>query len=154
MKIPIVSIVVFLSLACQAATNIYSWTDKNGVKHFSNDPPPKDEQVTNLIVMKVSEDEPDSAAVRSAAPANTSPKADTTNKKVEIYIDPASEYCIQAMSFFDQNKIPYIKHDLTSSQEEVKKFENLNGRDVPLIFINEERMDGWNEQQVRQLLNK
>jgi glutaredoxin len=144
--------VVMCFFAFQAVADIYSWTDKNGVKHFSNDPPPKDEEITDLIVMKESKEETSSQKTTKQSQEETSKEAASTNKKVEMYVDPSSEYCIQAMAFFDLNKIPYTKHDLTASDEEAKRFEALNGKGVPLIFIDDQRMDGWNEEQARQLL--
>jgi glutaredoxin len=139
-------------LAFRAFADIYSWTDRNGVKHFSDDPPPKDEGVTNVIRMKESKDESPSESSKNETQADTTKGAASTNKKVEIYVDSSAEYCIQAMAFFDQNKIPYVKHDITASDDERKRFENLNGTGVPLIFIGEDRIDGWNEEKARQLL--
>ena len=36
------AIVLILMTASQLEANVYSWTDSNGVKHFSNSPPPSD----------------------------------------------------------------------------------------------------------------
>jgi len=40
----ITAVIVFIiMIASPLEANIYSWTDSNGVKHFSNSPPPSDE---------------------------------------------------------------------------------------------------------------
>ena len=37
------AIVFIFTFTSQPEANVYSWTDSNGVKHFSNSPPPADE---------------------------------------------------------------------------------------------------------------
>ena len=37
------TLVLIFMTATQLEANVYSWTDSNGVKHFSNSPPPSDE---------------------------------------------------------------------------------------------------------------
>jgi glutaredoxin len=140
-------------LAVQAFADIYSWTDKNGVKHFSNDPPPAGEAVTDVIVMKES-------AVEEQEPEKTEPQSEPSQEnpqnkgehKVYIYVEPESEGCDQALAFFNQNKIPYTKFDITASEDEQQRFKNVQGTSVPLIFIDQQRMDGWNEQVARDYL--
>jgi hypothetical protein len=140
-------------LAVQALADIYSWTDRNGVKHFSNDPPPAGEAVTNVIVMK---ETPEEAAPSDTAQSNTEEPADNqavdADREVYIYIDPESQNCREAIAFFDQNKIPYTKIDVTASEEGQQRFRNVKGTEVPLIFIGERRMDGWNETEARKYL--
>ena len=139
-------------LTAAASADIYSWTDKNGVKHFSDEPPPEGEPVTDVIVMKESREESESEADAKGEKNQDSKKAKQTNKKVEIYIDPSVDYCQKAMAWFDENKVPYTKHDITASDDELKRFEALNGVGTPLIFVGDQRMDGWNEARVKELL--
>ena len=128
--------------AVNVLADLYSWTDKNGVKHFSNDPPPKDEPITDLVVLKASRvveetAEPEAPKASESKPDTSASKA---TKKVVLYVDPRSEYCDQAMAFFDGNGIPYTKYDVTT-EDGNRRFESLNCKGVPLIFIGEERMD-------------
>lgn len=53
------------ALACQGlhATEIYRWTDENGVVHFSQTPPPSESEVSKL-------------ALRDTRPADYDPEAD------------------------------------------------------------------------------
>jgi glutaredoxin len=133
-------------MAVHAFADIYSWTDKNGVKHFSNNPPPKGEKVTGLIVME------ESAAEETKADTTKPPgddqrenPAESADREVYIYVDPQSDECVQALAFLDRNKIPYTKFDVTASDDERQRFKNVQGTGVPLIFIGNRRMDGWNE---------
>jgi glutaredoxin len=150
-RMPFLALLFFL--AVQAFANIYSWTDKNGVKHFSNDPPPEGEKVTDLIVMEESVIE-ESKADTTKPPAEEPPEKPTNpaDREVFIYFDPQSEECAQALTFFDQNKIPYTKFDVTASADEQQRFKNVQGTGVPLIFIGNRRMDGWNEEVAREYL--
>jgi hypothetical protein len=134
-------------LAVQALADIYSWTDRNGVKHYSNDPPPKNEPVTGLVVIHESREEP---APESGGPDAS--KANTGGKEVTIYFDPQSDYSQEALTFFDSNKIAYTKYDITSSDDNMQRFKNLGGSGTPLIFFGEQRLEGWNEKVARQYL--
>lgn len=138
-------------LAVQAFADIYSWTDKNGVKHFSNDPPPAGEAVTDVIVMKESVDEAPQRDTTETEPPRPNP-SDNAKHTVYIYVEPESEECVQALAFFDKNNIPYSKIDITASDVEQQRFKNVQGTSVPLIFIDQQRMDGWNEQAAREYL--
>ena len=71
---------------------------------------------------------------------------------VVIYTTPGC--CNLAKSFFRERNIEYIEYDITSSQEGLREFKELNGRGVPLIFIGEARIDGYNEQLLRSALEQ
>ena len=140
-------------LAVQAFANIYSWTDRNGVKHYSNDPPPDGEKVTDLIVMEesvIEESKADTTKPQGEEPLEN--PTNSANQEVYVYFDPQSEECVKALAFFNQNKIPYTKFDVTASADEQQRFKNVQGKGVPLIFIGERRMDGWNEEVAREYL--
>ena len=51
------SAIVFLfAHALQSEANIYSWTDSNGVKHFSNSPPPSDQNSSIEVHQEIAYD--------------------------------------------------------------------------------------------------
>jgi hypothetical protein len=60
------------SLPALAATQVYSWTDANGVKHFSDSPPPESVKAQKLKVRGSLTSEDQSAA--AAAPAEETEK--------------------------------------------------------------------------------
>lgn len=43
----VVVLLALLGLPCSGFAEMYSWTDANGVRHFSNDPPPKGTQASS-----------------------------------------------------------------------------------------------------------
>ena len=73
---------------------------------------------------------------------------------VVIYTTPQYGYCNLAKSFFRKHNINYFEYDITTSQEGLQEYTELNGRGVPLIFIGETRMDGYNERYLRSVLKK
>jgi len=73
---------------------------------------------------------------------------------VVIYTTPQCGYCNLAKSFFRKHDINYLEYDITTSQEGLQKHTELNGRGVPLIFIGETRMDGYNERYLKSVLKK
>ena len=73
---------------------------------------------------------------------------------VVIYTTPQCGYCNLAKSFFRKHNIDYFEYDITTSQEGLQEYRELNGHGVPLIFIGETRMDGYNERYLRSILKK
>jgi len=73
---------------------------------------------------------------------------------VVIYTTPRCGYCNLAKSFFRKHDIDYLEYDISTSQEGLQEYNELNGRSVPLIFIGDTRMDGYNEQYLRNVLKK
>jgi hypothetical protein len=137
-----------------ALAEIYSWTDRNGVKHFSSDPPPKGEQVSDLRIMKTVE-EPEETETESDTGRTETPSGQEDGKnapKVDIYVDGQSEICQTALAFFDRNKIAYTKHEIGSDPEARQRYTSLEGEGIPLIFIGDHRMDGWDEETAKSFL--
>jgi len=73
---------------------------------------------------------------------------------IVIYTTPRCGYCNLAKSFFRKHNIDYFEYDIATSQEGLQEYNELNGRGVPLIFIGDTRMDGYNEQYLRNVLKK
>jgi hypothetical protein len=131
--------------------DIYSWTDRNGIKHFSSDPPPKGETISDLRVMKTVEEpeEPEAGDAEKTVADTTAREAPKNAPKVDIYVDDQSEICQTALAFFDRNKIAYTKHEIGSDPEALQRYKSLEGEGIPLIFIGDQRMDGWDEETAK-----
>jgi hypothetical protein len=151
MKIWIAAAVI---AAMPALAELYSWIDANGVRHYSSDPPPAGETVTGLVVIQEGRIEPETPATPPAASDTSAKKASKTaaKKNVVIYTDPRSQSCADALEFFSQNNVPVTQYDISASDENRKRFKSVNGEGVPLIFIGDERINGWSEDRVRSIL--
>lgn len=69
----------------------------------------------------------------------------TASKPVVMYATSWCPYCAQARAYFATNGIAYVEHDVEASAAAHAEFRRLGGRGVPLIFVGDERIDGFNE---------
>lgn len=76
-------------------------------------------------------------------------------KKVTIYSTPTCHYCNLAKDFFKENKIAYEAFDVQSDLEKRKEMIEKSGQmGVPVIFVGEELVMGFDEDKLRELLVK
>jgi glutaredoxin len=176
-------LILVLILLCSQVLNgeLYSWIDKKGVRHYSNDPPPKDEKVSGMIVWKQSKTTDNQDTIKVDRTDDTTDtdtlknpvvikgmeenKVDVTEvkpiekkvqrrkiPKVTIYTTPTCGYCRLAKAFFKENKVSYTEYDVSQPSDGREQFDEMGGRGVPLIMVGERRFDGWNEEEVRSTL--
>lgn len=73
--------------------------------------------------------------------------------KVVIYSTPTCGYCQMAKEFFNEHKIKYTEHDVAS--DEVKRdemIEKSGQMGVPVIFVDDEMVIGFDEPKLSELL--
>ncbi len=74
-------------------------------------------------------------------------------KKVTIYSTPTCTYCNAAKEFFTANNVPFenidVSTDVASRQTMVEKSGQMG---VPVIFIDEDMVIGFDKPQLSQLL--
>jgi hypothetical protein len=133
--------------AATASADLYSWTDRNGVRHVSVYPPPGGEAVGDLRVLKTSPAAEDTTEAKEAGDGGEDGAA-----AVEIYVDGKSQDCMTALAFFTANGVSIQKHEIDKSPQAKKQFEAQGGGALPLILIGDQRMDGWDEPTARKLL--
>lgn len=73
--------------------------------------------------------------------------------EITIYSTPSCTFCKQAKEFFTANNIAYTEHnvaeDLEKRQEMIQKSGQMG---VPVIFIGEEMIIGFDEGKVKEIL--
>ncbi len=75
------------------------------------------------------------------------------NKKVEIYSTPTCHFCHMAKDFFNDNQIKFVDYDLSTNVEKREEVVKRSGQmGVPVIFIDEEMVIGFDEDRLRELL--
>lgn len=160
----------FAILIIPADGDIYTWTDENGVKHFSNEPPPDVDKVEQQAeikhdaaqyrqwdeerkaqLVKITDNEPSDDG---AGPEKAIPRAqkNPTPGEVIIFTTPTCGYCKRAKAFFAKHNIAYTEYDIIADPQAKKRFRELNGNGVPLIYIGKERVVGFNESRLQRLL--
>ncbi len=76
-----------------------------------------------------------------------------TQKQVVIYSTPTCTYCNAAKNFFTQHGIAYIDYDVSADQEKAREMVERSGQmGVPVIFIDDEMVIGFDEPRLRELL--
>ena len=74
-------------------------------------------------------------------------------KEVVIYSTPSCHFCHAAKDFFDANNIKYTDYDVQTDAEKRQEMIERSGQmGVPVIFIGDEMIVGFNEEAIRGML--
>lgn len=152
-------VILFCSSFCFA--ELYYWTDNNGVRHFSNTKP--DTEAENLETIKEYVDtrkEETGGTIKQKTISIKSPAEQKVgreenykqNQEVVMYSTQTCGYCRKAKSFFKKYNIKYTEYDVDSSKQAHQKYKALNGDGVPLIYIGNHRISGFDEAAIRNAL--
>lgn len=79
-------------------------------------------------------------------------KKEVSNEKVDVYVAPNCQYCVQLELFLNQNNISYSRHDITESIDADVHFRELGGTGTPLIKIGNEVIKGYNPGAIKKIL--
>ena len=75
-------------------------------------------------------------------------------KKVVMYSTPTCHYCNLAKEFFAENNIKYEVYDVSADLAKRKEMMEKSGQmGVPVIFVEDEMVMGFDEDKLRELLN-
>lgn len=73
--------------------------------------------------------------------------------KVIIYSTPTCTFCHQAKQFFDENNIEYTDYNVSEDQEKRAEMIEKSGQmGVPVIFIGDEMIVGFDQGRVKEAL--
>jgi len=74
-------------------------------------------------------------------------------KNVVIYTTPTCTYCKAAKEFFKENNIEYTEHDVAADAEKRQEMIEKSGQmSVPVIFVENEMVTGFNKEKLSELL--
>lgn len=74
-------------------------------------------------------------------------------KNVTIYSTPTCHFCHAAKEFFKENNIEYTDHDVAKDAEKRTEMLERSGQmGVPVIFIDDEMIIGFDENRIKGLL--
>ncbi len=156
-----VLMMIVLLMPAVGYAELYQWTDENGVKHFSNTPPPTNVGSVREMEELEGVDNPDSDYLQDAIDlfnnGNDQQAAVPARKsigapKVVMYTTPTCGYCHRAKAYFNQKGIRFTEYDVTKSATARNAFKALNGRGVPLIVIGDQRIPGFNKAAINRAL--
>ena len=86
-------------------------------------------------------------AVAAPVFAQTGAKAE-----VKMYATSWCPYCAKARAYFARRGISYVEVDIEKSREGRAEYERLGARGIPVILVGPQRMNGFSEARLSQLL--
>lgn len=121
---------------------VYKWTDENGQVHFGDTRPIeiKSEQVTIKVNSYTSPSIEGLSKIFNSV--STSPQG-SKNKKVVMYSASWCSICKKARKYFNQNDIAFSEYDIETSKKGRRDYKKLKGNGVPIILVNNKRMNGF-----------
>jgi glutaredoxin len=146
--------------------SIYSWKDTNGTYHFSDTKPdtvndftvsdayqyaplplvyrikhmasPVLDKITKLVSKKDS----------SGRKKNNARSTSSTKNNVRIFTTERCGYCTKAKEYFSAKGIAYTEYDIDKSPSAKAEFKSHQGRGVPLIIVNGNKIFGFNKKAI------
>jgi len=88
-----------------------------------------------------------SLAVASPAMAENRPE-------VKMYATSWCPYCAKARAYFARRNIAYVEVDIEKSKEGRAEYDRLGARGIPVILVGPQRMNGFSEARLSQLLSE
>ena len=74
-------------------------------------------------------------------------------KDVVIYSTPTCHFCQLAKEFFKENDVAYTEHDVATDTDKRQEMLQRSGQmGVPVIFIGEEMIVGFDEDKIKEEL--
>ncbi len=74
-------------------------------------------------------------------------------KSVVIYSTPTCHFCKLAKAFLDENNVEYTNYDVEEDKDKAKEMVEKSGQmGVPVIFIGDDMIVGFDEARIRELL--
>ena len=133
-------------VAVAAQAQIYKWTDSQGRVHFSDHPPEQGHAETVKIHI------PSFGGPAVVSRISSNPGSSAGHCSVTIYTTQSCPYCMQAKAFLSSKGIGYRERDVGSDDGARQEFARLNGRGVPVILVGDQRMDGFDQGRLTNLL--
>lgn len=129
-----------LALAVPAGSlaDIYKWTDKNGVVHFSD----ADAGQPRAEKVEVKINTYRHVTYQKLKPGTTAAAGD---KRIVMYGTRWCGYCKKARAYFAARQLAFTDLDVETDPGAKAAFERLGGRGVPVILVGDTRINGFNE---------
>lgn len=145
---------LLLPAAAALSAEVYRWRDANGTVHYS-DRKPADFEVEQVAV-KQHESMADGPAVQPSPVVSAvippAPPAAPPPISVLMYSRPGCGWCRKAEHYLEARGVPWRSIDITASAQAEREFKSLGGTGTPLIFIEGQRVAGFNVKRLDRLL--
>lgn len=147
------TILVFLfSYTGISIAEIYKWTDKNGVIHYSENKPEEiiveEFQLKSYSAVTIEE---------TKGTIDTEPNDKKASwkrpKKVVMYSAEWCGACKQAKKYFSKNNISYTNYDVEKNESAKRRYKKMGAKGVPVILVGKQRMNGFSVAGFNQIYN-
>jgi len=141
-------LVCFIFFSQFAIAEIYKWVDEEGAIHFT-DTPPKDAK-TKKVKIKVNTYK-SVQVIRPKTKVASIKKSMGDDKTVIMYSAEWCGVCRKAKHYFKEKNIAFTEYDIDKNKEAKQKYKLLNARGIPVIFIDEVRLNGFSKRQFERV---
>ena len=139
----IIALCALLASIPVSAQQIHRWVDADGRVQYSDKPPPG-------VASKPVEARINSYGGTPVVSGTSSPVA--SRPEIKMFATDWCPYCRRAQSFFARQGISYTHIDVEKSDAGHAEYRSLGGRGVPLIMVGTQRMNGFSEERLAQML--
>ncbi|MFC1664790.1 glutaredoxin domain-containing protein [Pseudomonadota bacterium] len=131
---------IVIPYSSSVSADMYKWTDKYGVVHFSDQKPVHQEP--EFFELK---------SINTYVETQDTSNTNSYVNNVVMYSTKWCGVCKRAKAYFRNHNIAFTEYDIEESQSACKEFNRNGGRGVPLILLGNIKMHGFNEQRLRKL---
>ncbi|AND67840.1 hypothetical protein ATSB10_03860 [Dyella thiooxydans] len=78
----------------------------------------------------------------------------TAGKSVVLYSTSTCPYCKKVRALFAKNHVDYTDYVIDKSRSAIASFKDLKGGPVPMIFIGDRKIIGFNEKVIMESVRK
>ena len=71
-----------------------------------------------------------------------------------MYATAWCPHCAKARAYFRSRNVSFVEHDIERSPDAFAQYRQHGGRGVPLILVGQQRMSGFNEQRMADMLKR
>lgn len=132
----VMTTLLVMTAIAPANAEIYKWVDENGEVHFG------DRESTEHAAEKV-EVKINTIDHVTVYKAPTPPAPIAVTKDVVMYTASWCGVCKQARAYMKEHKIPFKEYDVEKSDKGRRDFKKMGGHGVPIILVDDQRMDGF-----------
>lgn len=139
----IIAVCALLACIPASAQQIHRWVDADGRVQYSDKPPPgvKSRPVESRI-----------NSYTGAPQVSGTASAGATRPEIKMYATDWCGYCRKARDYFARNRIRYTELDVEKSPAARDEYQRMGARGVPVILVGTQRMNGYSEERLAQML--
>lgn len=130
---------ISLLISANSIADVFKTVDSNGKVVYSSR---KSDQNASSVQIDLPKN----------SPAPSTPTSTTVQKpKVVLFATTWCGYCKKERAFLKKHNIEFEEIN-TETPEGSKRFKAINGNGVPVTFVGDQRLDGYDEDRLKELL--